>query len=81
MGPLSQASAWKAGSYWEEMEGDEKIFLEKNGEKTEMNVEKLLEREVQDFGSNQRNSNRHNTKKETQTLLRKMTPSLKKSRT
>ena len=40
-GPLSRASAWKAGSYWEEKKGDAKVFLEKGGERKEMSVEKL----------------------------------------
>ena len=40
-GPLSRATAWKAGSYWEEL-GEVKVFFEVNGEKTEMDVEKLV---------------------------------------
>ena len=40
-GPLSRASAWKAGCFYEEMKGEVKVFLEKGGEKKEMCVEKL----------------------------------------
>ena len=41
-GPLSRSSAWRVGSYWEDMGGDAKIFLEKDGEKKEVSVEKLV---------------------------------------
>ena len=41
-GPLSRAAAWKAGCFWEESNGDTKVFLEKCGEKNEVSVEKLI---------------------------------------
>ena len=41
-GPLSRSTAWKAGSYWEDMGGDAKIFLEKDGKRSEMSVEKVV---------------------------------------
>ena len=43
-GPLSQTSAWRAGSYWEDMDGDARVFLEKDGERKEMEVEIILKR-------------------------------------
>ena len=43
-GPLSQTSAWRAGSYWEDMDGDARIFLEKDGVRKEMGVEMTLKR-------------------------------------
>ena len=42
VGPLSRTAAWKAGCFWEETKGDAKVFLEKSGEKKEVNVEKLI---------------------------------------
>ena len=41
-GPLSRSTAWRAGSYWEDMGGDAKIFLEKDGKRNEVSVEKLV---------------------------------------
>ena len=41
-GDLSRSTAWRAGSYWEDMGGDAKIFLEKDGERNEVDVEKLV---------------------------------------
>ena len=41
-GPLSRSTAWKAGSYWEDMGGDTKIFLEKDGKRREVSAEKLV---------------------------------------
>ena len=41
-GPLSRATAWKAGSYWEEMKGDAKVYLEKDGKRVEVGVEKRV---------------------------------------
>ena len=40
-GPLSRTTAWRAGSYWEEMERDAKVFLEKDEKRTEVTVQKV----------------------------------------
>ena len=48
-GPLSRTAAWKAVSYWEEMKGDAKIYLEKGSEKKEIGVEKLIGKDGQRF--------------------------------
>ena len=39
-GPLSRITAWRAGSLWEEMTGSVKVFLEKDGQRIEVDVEK-----------------------------------------
>ena len=41
-GPLSRDTAWRAGCFWEEMGGDAKVFLEKDGKMNEVSVEKLV---------------------------------------
>ena len=41
-GPLSRASAWKAGCYWEKTKGDVKVYLEKDGKRAEVGVEKRV---------------------------------------
>ena len=41
-GPLSRASAWRVGSYWEDMGGDTKILLEKDGARKDVDVEKRV---------------------------------------
>ena len=41
-GPLSRSTAWRAGSYWEEMDREARIFLEKDGKRKEMSAEKLV---------------------------------------
>ena len=35
-------AAWKAGRLWEDMRGEVHVFLEKDGEKIEVNFEKLI---------------------------------------
>ena len=40
--PLSRFTAWRAGSYWEDMAGYAKIFLEKDAERNEVNAEKFV---------------------------------------
>ena len=40
-GPLSRASAWKAGCFYE-MRGDAKVYLEKDGKRAEVGVEKRV---------------------------------------
>ena len=42
MGPLSRSSAWRVGSFWEDMGGDAKILLEKDEKRMEVSVEKLV---------------------------------------
>ena len=42
MGALSRFSAWRVGSYWEEMGGDTKIFLEKYQKRRAVFAEKLV---------------------------------------
>ena len=41
-GDLSRSTAWRTGSYWEDMGGDAKVSLEKDVERNEVNVEKLV---------------------------------------
>ena len=41
-GPLSRTSAWKAGCFYKEMKGDAKVFLEKDGKRAEVGVEKQV---------------------------------------
>ena len=38
-GPLSQATAWRAGCYREDMDGRAKVYLEKDQKRTEVLVE------------------------------------------
>ena len=42
-GPLSGSSAWRAGSFWEEMDRKVKVFLEKDGKRDEVHVEKRIQ--------------------------------------
>ena len=42
-GPLSGSSAWRAGSFWEEMDRKVKVFLEKDGKRNEVHVEKRIQ--------------------------------------
>ena len=42
-GPLSGSSAWRAGSFWEEMNQKVKVFLEKDGKRNEVHVEKRIQ--------------------------------------
>ena len=42
MGHISRSTVWRAGSYWEDIGGDAKVFLEKDGKRIEMSVEKLV---------------------------------------
>ena len=39
-GPLSRATAWRVGIFCEDLNGDVKVFLDKNGERKEAEVEK-----------------------------------------
>ena len=48
-GPLSRINAWRAGSYWEEMDREVKIFLEKDGKRREVSAEKLVGKGGQRF--------------------------------
>ena len=41
-GPLSRTTAWRAGSFWEESNGSVKVFLDKDGKRAEVQVEKLV---------------------------------------
>ena len=42
-GPLSRSSAWRAGSFWEEMYRTVKVFLEKDGKRGEVHFEKRIQ--------------------------------------
>ena len=42
-GPLSRSAAWRAGSFWEEMDGTVKVFLEKDGKRNGVHVEKRIQ--------------------------------------
>ena len=41
-GPLSKTTAWRAGSFWEESICSIKVFLDKDGRRVEVVVEKLV---------------------------------------
>ena len=41
-GPLSRANAWRVGSFWEDMNRDLKVFLDKDGERKEAEIEKVI---------------------------------------
>ena len=41
-GPLSRASAWKAGCFYVESKGDAKVYLEKDGARKDVDVEKRV---------------------------------------
>ena len=42
-GPLSRPSAWRAGSFWEDIDGDARVFIETDAERKEMSVERRIE--------------------------------------
>ena len=42
-GAHSRASAWRAGTFWEDMEGEVRVYIEKDSERKEMEVEKRIE--------------------------------------
>ena len=42
-GPLSGSSAWRAGSFWEEMNRTPKVFFRKDGKGDEVHVEKRIQ--------------------------------------
>ena len=50
-GPLSRHSAGKAGHLWEDMRSEVHVFLEKDGHRKEVQVEKRLGRGNRAFGS------------------------------
>ena len=41
-GVLARSTAWRAGSFWEDMDRTPKVFLEKDGNRNEVQVEKRL---------------------------------------
>ena len=42
-GPLSRSTAWRAGSFWEDMEGKVKVFIQKGETKSEVTVEERIQ--------------------------------------
>ena len=42
-GPLSRITAWRAGSFWEDMEGKVKVFIQKGETKSEVTVEERIQ--------------------------------------
>ena len=38
-GPLSRRSAWRAGRFWDDLDGKVKVFLEKDGKRKKVGVE------------------------------------------
>ena len=42
-GPLSRASALRVSRYWEDMDLNVTVFLDKNGERKKVDVEKRIE--------------------------------------
>ena len=42
-GPLSRANAWRAGSFWEDMDREVKVFIVEEDKRKEVDVEKRLE--------------------------------------
>ena len=43
LGQLSRAKTWRMGSFWEDMNGDMKVFLDKDPERKESEDEKVVE--------------------------------------
>ena len=39
MGPISRTTAWRVGCFWEDMDGKVKVFLEKDQQRKEVQVE------------------------------------------
>ena len=54
-GPLSRANAWRAGSYWEEMDGEAQIFLEKDSVRTAVQAQKMIDGEKEWFWFREKN--------------------------
>ena len=54
-GPLSKVNAWRAGSYLEDMDGGAQIFLEKDGTRIEVQVEKRINGEKEWFWLREKN--------------------------
>ena len=54
-GPLSKANAWRAGSYLEDLDGGIQIFLEKDGTRMEVQVEKRINGEKEWFWLREKN--------------------------
>ena len=48
-GPLSRANAWRAGSYWEEMDRKVQVLLEKDNTRRAVQVEKRIDGETESF--------------------------------
>ena len=42
-GPLSRVNAWRAGTFWEDMDRGVKVFIVEEDKKKEVDVEKRLE--------------------------------------
>ena len=42
-GPLSKANAWRAGTFWEDMDRDTKVFIEEEDKRKEVDDKKPLE--------------------------------------
>ena len=53
-GPLSRASAWRAGTFWEDMEGEVRVYIEEDSERKEVEVEKRIEGGKESFWPKER---------------------------
>ena len=49
MGPLSRRSAWRAGRFWDDLDGKVKVFLVKDGRREEVGVELRIQGARQSF--------------------------------
>ena len=58
-GRLSRTNALRAGRYWEDMDRNVKVFLDKNGERKEVDVEKRIERGKPRFLFNEKPTHPH----------------------
>ena len=69
-GALSRAAAWRAGTFWEDMEGDVRVYIERDSERKEVEVEKRIE-DGKDFGLKRRIPIHSKSAKMTSRFMRK----------
>ena len=54
-GPLSRVTVWRAGSYWEDMDQEAQVFIEKDRKRREVEVEKRINGESEWFWFQEKN--------------------------
>ena len=79
--PLSKTNAWRAGSFLEDLDGEALVFIEKDGERTAFEVEKLIGRENELYWLREKKGspNRNTQGKVTTTPLQRMRTACKKT--